>query len=171
MKLKKQHVMSVLLAVLLILIGASVFSGPQEKKCETCTIDLSQEACTVIMVGKNASTDGSVMTTHTCDCGLCDWTFRYVPAADHKPGEMRRIYHIDQFGTIPPDTGLKWDRVKDNFAGLEILEVSHTYGYIHGAFGYMNDLQVSIGESTIGCQKKMENQTPTPKFDITMLTL
>jgi len=170
-KLTKQHIMSVLLAVLLILIGASVFSGPQEKKCETCTIDLSQEACTVIMVGKNASTDGSVMTTHTCDCGLCDWTFRYVPAADHKPGEMRRIYHIDQFGTIPPDTGLKWDRVKDNFADLEIPEVSHTYGYIHGAFGYMNDLQVSIGESTIGCQKKMENQTPTPKFDITMLTL
>jgi dipeptidase len=35
----------------------------------------------------------------------------------------------------------------------------------------MNDNQVAIGESTIGCQKKMENETPTPKFDITMLTL
>jgi len=171
-RFKKQHAMGILLAVLLILFGASVFSGPQEKKCETCPpVDLSREACTVIMVGKDASVDGSVMTTHTCDCGLCDWTFRYVPAADHKPDEKRRIYHIDQFGTIPPSAGLKWDRVKDNFTGLEIPEVPHTYGYIHGAFGYMNDLQVSIGESTIGCQKKMENQTPTPKFDITMLTL
>src|SRR4030042_1224372 len=28
-----------------------------------------------------------------------------------------------------------------------------------------------IGESTIGCRKRMENQTATPKFDITMLSL
>ena len=33
------------------------------------------EACTVVMVGKEASTDGSIFTTHTCDCGTCDWTF------------------------------------------------------------------------------------------------
>jgi len=26
-----------------------------------------RDACTSIMVGKNASTDGSVMTSHTCD--------------------------------------------------------------------------------------------------------
>ena len=35
----------------------------------------------------------------------------------------------------------------------------------------MNDKQVAIGESTIGCQRKMENPTPAAKFDITMLTL
>ena len=35
----------------------------------------------------------------------------------------------------------------------------------------MNDNQVAIGESTIGAQRKMENNTPTAKFDITMLTL
>ncbi len=47
--------------------------------------------CTVIMVGKDASSDGSVMSTHAADCGVCDWTWRHVPAADHKPGEKRKI--------------------------------------------------------------------------------
>jgi len=123
------------------------------------------------MVGKNASIDGSVMTTHTCDCGMCDWTWRLIPAADYKPDSTRKIYHIDQFRTWPPEAGLKWDVYKNDFTGLEIPQVPHTFAYIQGAFGYMNDQQVAIGESTIGAQRKMENPTPAAKFDITMLTL
>ncbi len=173
--MKKRLILFSFLIVAVLAVGASVFSGgpqTQPQPCPTCAADeLYREACTVIMVGKNASTDGSVMTTHTCDCGVCDWTFRYVPAADHKPGDMRKIFHIDQFGTFPPSVGLKWEEIKNYFTGLELPQPAHTYGYVHGAFGYMNDLQVSIGESTIGAQKKIENQTPTPKFDITMLTL
>ena len=131
----------------------------------------SERACTVIMVGKKASADGSTMATHTCDCGICDWTFRYVPAADHKPGETRKIYHINQYKTWPPEQGLKWDLYKQDFTGLEIPEVPHTYAYIHGMFGYINENQVAIGESTIGTRRKLVNNTPSAKFDITMLTL
>jgi dipeptidase len=156
---------AVLLAVGLTAFRAARFTA------EGRTLDASPENCTVIMVGRNASTDGSTMTTHTCDCGTCDWTFRAVPAADHKPGETRKIYHINQYKTWPPSEGLKWDLVRNDFTGLEIPEVAHTYGYIHGMFGYMNDQQLGIGESSIGCQKKMENATPTPKLDLTMLTL
>ena len=84
--------------------------GATKLLCPTCArSEVDREGCTVIMVGKDASTDGSVMTTHTCDCGVCDWTFRRIPAADHKPGEKRKIYHIDQFEAFPPDIGLKWD--------------------------------------------------------------
>lgn len=129
------------------------------------------EHCTVVMVGKMASTDGSVITTHTSDCGFCDWTWRYVPPADHEQGATRKIYYFDQFTTDPPSKGLRWDAIADNFAGFEIPQVSHTYGYFHGMFGYMNDNQVAFGESTIGCRKQMENNTSAPKFDITMLTL
>ncbi|NTV82266.1 MAG: hypothetical protein HGA24_12710, partial [Candidatus Aminicenantes bacterium] len=50
-------------------------------------------------------------------------------------------------------------------------EVPHTYAYHHAMFGYMNDNQVAIGESTIGCQRKMQNPTPAAKLDLTMLTL
>ncbi|MBN2247039.1 MAG: C69 family dipeptidase [Candidatus Aminicenantes bacterium] len=133
--------------------------------------EMALDGCTVIIVGKNASTDGSVITTHTCDCGLCDWTWRYIPAADHEPDSMRKIYWINQFRTWPPDGGLKWETYTDDYAGLEIPQVLHTYAYMKGSFGYMNDQQVAIGESTIGCQEKMENTTPAAKFDITMLTL
>jgi dipeptidase len=153
------------------LIGVWGFSGQDNRQCDSSLANMGAEACTVIIVGKDASTDGSVMSTHTCDCGLCDWTWRYIPAADHEPGSQRRIYHIDQFKTRPPSEGLKWDIYKQNFTGLEIPQVPHTHGYLHGAFGYMNDMQVAIGESTIGTRKKLENRTPSAKFDITMLTL
>ena len=122
-------------------------------------------------MGKNASTDGSVITTHTCDCGVCDWTWRYIPPADHKSGAKRKIYHFNQFKTKSEDKGLRWDSYEGGFTGLEIPQIPHTYGYLHGIFGYMNDNQVAIGESTIGCRKKMKNPTPSAKFDITMLTL
>jgi dipeptidase len=129
------------------------------------------ESCTSILVGKGASTDGSVMTTHTCDCGTCDWTWRHVPAADHKPGSTRRIYHISQYLTWPPSEGLKWDLVKKDYAGFDIPEVPRTHAYHHGMFGYMNEHQVAIGESSIGNQRKMSNPTPSAGLDLTMLTL
>ncbi|MGB7296616.1 MAG: C69 family dipeptidase [Candidatus Aminicenantales bacterium] len=129
------------------------------------------EGCTVVMVGKDASTDGSVMTTHAADCGVCDWTWRHVPAADHGPGESRKIYHIHQIRTWPPAEGLKWDLYKNNFTGLEIPQVPRTFAFHHGVFGYQNEHQVSIGEATIGNVRKISNPTPAAKFDITMLTL
>jgi dipeptidase len=131
----------------------------------------SAESCTSILVGKDASTDGSVMTTHTCDCGVCDWTWRHVPAADHKPGSTRRILHISQYKSWPPSEGLKWDLVKKDYAGFDIPEVPHTYSYHHGMFGYMNENQVAIGESSIGNQRKLSNPTPAAGLDLTMLTL
>jgi len=129
------------------------------------------ENCTVIMAGKEATIDGSIITTHTADCGMCDWTWRKVPAANHKPGEMRKLYHISQIKTWPPKEGLKWDLIKKDLTGVEIPEPAHTYGYMHGVFGYMNDQQLAIGESTIGNQRKLNNPTPAAKTDITMLTL
>jgi dipeptidase len=146
----------------------------QKQADRTKTADhkrMALDGCTVIIVGKKASTDGSVITTHTCDCGLCDWTWRYIPPSDHEEGAMRKIYRIDQFKAFPPSQGLKWEIVKQNFSGLEIPQVSHTYGYMHGAFGYMNDKQVALGESTIGCREEMENPTPAAKMDITTLTM
>jgi dipeptidase len=133
--------------------------------------DLRSEACTVIMVGRDASSDGSVMSTHAADCGVCDFTWRHVPAADHKPGETRKLYHIDQIRTWPPSEGGKWAMVLKDPSGIEIPQAPHTYGYHHSVFGYMNDQQLAIAESTIGNARKLSNQTPTPATNITMLTL
>jgi dipeptidase len=154
-----------------ILLSTLVSAPPECENCDSELTEFSPDGCTVIIVGKDASVDGSVMTTHTCDCSFCDWTWRYVPAADHKPASKRKIYHISQYETWPPEEGLKWEKYKENFTGLEIPQIPHTYAYLHGSFGYMNDQQLAIAESTIGCHDKMKNPTPTAKIDLTMLTL
>ena len=48
-------------------------------------------ACTDIAVGKGASADGSVITSHTCD-GRYDSRIIIVPAADHEEGAMAPVY-------------------------------------------------------------------------------
>ncbi|MCU0243343.1 MAG: C69 family dipeptidase [Acidobacteria bacterium] len=129
------------------------------------------EACTVIMVGRGASADGSVMSTHAADCGVCDFTWRHIPAADHKPGQTRRLYRIDQIRTWPPADGGKWAMVLKDPTPVALPQPAHTYGYHHSVFGYMNDQQLAIAESTIGNVRKLANPTPTPATNITMLTL
>ena len=157
--------------VLAVLLAGHLSTAGGSGTSDAFDAVIAGEGCTSILVGKDASTDGSVMTTHTCDCGTCDWTWRHVPAGDHKPGSTRKIYHVSQYKTWPPSEGLKWDVYKKDFAGLEIPQVPHTYAYHHAMFGYMNEKQVAIGESTIGCQRKMQNPTPAAKLDLTMLTL
>jgi dipeptidase len=129
------------------------------------------QSCTVILVGRAASVDGSVFTTHAADCGVCDWTFHYVPAADHQPGQRRPVYNIGQIRTWPPAEGGKWEMIKKDPTGLELPQPAHTFGYLHGVFGYMNDQQLAMGESTIGNARRLTNPTPVPKLNITMLTL
>jgi dipeptidase len=156
----------------LVLAAAALFVHPQKAEDPSLETTLvpDREACTVIMVGKAASTDGSTMTTHTCDCGVCDWTWGHVPAADHKPGAMRKIYHINQYTTWPE--GPKWQVYQSKGdTGFAIPEVPHTYAYHHGMFGYLNENQVAISESTLGTVRKLVNNTPTAKIDLTMLSL
>jgi len=157
------------LAVLILAAAyALVFSQKDDGK--DLTLGPDNEACTVIMVGKSASTDGSTMTTHTCDCGTCDWTWGHVPAADHKPGSMRKIWHINQYTTWPE--GTKWVVAPaKGDKGFTIPEVPHTYAYHHGMFGYMNENQVAISESTLGTVRKLVNNTPSAAIDLTMLSL
>ena len=144
MKTPRRRWMFLAIAVMAALFSAQP-SSRQRSNLQCLDGSCDKEHCTVVMVGKKASADGSVISTHTSDCGVCDWTWRYVPPADHQPGEMRKIYYFDQFATDPPKKGLRYDALEEKYAGLEIPQVSHTYGYLHGMFGYMNDNQVALG--------------------------
>jgi dipeptidase len=153
-----------------LLAAAFALVGPARTETPDLTLTPDSEACTVIMVGKGASVDGSTMTTHTCDCGTCDWTWGHVPSADHKPGSVRKIWHINQYTTWPE--GTKWQVAPaKGDTGFSIPEIAHTYAYHHGMFGYMNENQVAISESTIGTVRKLVNNTPSAKIDLTMLSL
>jgi dipeptidase len=169
MNFKRHWPFAALLAALMI-VGAYALVAPHQAAEDDPVADLSPEACTVIMVAKGASVDGSTMTTHTCDCGTCDWTWGHVPAADHKPGSTRKIWHINQYTTWKE--GTKWQLAPTKGdTGFSIPEVPHTYAYHHGMFGYMNENQVAISESTLGTVRKLINNTPAAKIDLTMLSL
>jgi dipeptidase len=170
MKMKKGFIF------LLIIFAISAFSGSlvfdqTEKASADAVWPEYPEGCTTVLVGKDASADGSVIACQTADCGMCDFTWHYIPAADHEEGAVRKIYHINQIRTWPPEVGGKWANYVEGYTDVDIPEVPHTYAYQHAVFGHMNEHQLGIAESTIGCQRKMRNSTPSAVMDITTLTM
>ena len=100
------------------------------------------QSCTSIMVGRLASTDGSVITSHTCDGRYRTWV-QMEPAADHKPGTMHKVLR----GTM--HTMFRGDTVGVKVMG-EIPEAAHTYAYLNTAYPCLNEKQLAIGETTFG---------------------
>ncbi len=98
------------------------------------------ESCTSIMVGRKASTDGAVMTSHTCDGNYRTW-LRMEPAADHHDTAMVNIYK----GTLKTET--PWDMRNVTLAG-RIPQAKHTYAYLNTAYPSMNEKQLAMGETT-----------------------
>ncbi len=95
-------------------------------------------ACTNFLAGKNATVDGSTLISYAADSYSLFGFLQYLPAADHKAGDMRKIY--------------EWDTGK--YLG-EIPEVAHTYSVV----GNMNELQVAIGETTFGGREELVDTT------------
>ncbi len=132
-----------LLAMVLPLMTAAQDSLPlseQQKK----------ESCTSIMVGKRASTDGSVITSHTCDGRYRTW-MSIEPAADHPAGSTVTIYK----GTM--HTAYKGDTTGVREAG-KIPQVAHTYAYLNTSYPCLNEHQLAIGESTFGGPDTLVNK-------------
>ena len=112
--------------------------------------------CTSIMVGKKASTDGSVITSHTCDGRYRTW-MRWEPAADHKVAEPAKgkkkkgqadetiETHKVYKGTMHTED--PFDNRNVELAG-EIPQVAHTYAYLNTAYPCLNEKQLAIGETT-----------------------
>ena len=73
------------------------------------------ENCTTIMVGKLASTDGSVMTSHSCDGNYRTWLEIY-PHQKYNHGVMHPVYE----GMLHTEEA--WDMTKVKVKG-EISEV------------------------------------------------
>ena len=101
------------------------------------------DGCTSITVGKKATIDGSVITSHTCDSHRTRSWMNIIPAKDHKPGEKTPIYKRVSCDTFAMPI------YNHDFIG-EIPQVEHTYGFINTAYPCINDHQLAIGESTFG---------------------
>ena len=96
------------------------------------------EACTNLIVGKNASADGSTIISYSADSYGLFGELYHFPAGLHKKGEMLDIY--------------EWDSGK--YLG-QIAQAKETYNVI----GNMNEHQLTIGETTFGGRPELVDST------------
>ena len=95
-------------------------------------------ACTNLIVGKNASADGSTIVSYSADSyGLFGELYHY-PAGMHKKGTLIDIH--------------EWDTGK--YLG-QIEQARQTYNVI----GNMNEFQLTIGETTFGGRPELVDTT------------
>lgn len=126
-------------AVLSVLIASSAFS------------------CTDIVAGKNATVDGSVITSHTADGAFYDAMVRVIPGSTHKKGEMAPVY----WNITGEEDG---PAVKIG----EIPQVESTYSYFHVGYPFMNEHGIAIGETTIGQKEELKTFRPDARAIMTI---
>lgn len=96
------------------------------------------QACTSLLAGKNATTDGSTFITYAADAHTLYGSLKYIPAATHAKGSMREVR--------------EWDT--NRYLGA-IPEVEQTYKVV----GNMNEHQLTITESTWSCKHELVDTT------------
>jgi len=110
----------------------------------------AKDACTSIMVGKNASVDGSVMTSHTCDSWYRTW-MNIVPAADYPRDTITSVYE-----------GLMHTEHSQDMTGAKekgtIPQAKHTYRFLNTAYPCLNEKQLGMGETTISGRDTLQNK-------------
>jgi len=131
----------VLYSLILVLVSSLLCTADPQDKSDW--IDGFPDGCTSITVGKKASADGSVITSHTDDSHRTRSWMDIVSAMDHPDGSLTSMVKrvaCDSF--VMPTYG--HEKVG------EIPQVGHTYGFINSAYPCMNEHQLGIGESTFG---------------------
>lgn len=103
-------------------------------------VSAAGEACTSFLVGRKASADGSAFITYNADDYGMYGRLRYLPAAKHAKGAMRRI--------VDGDT--------NHYLG-EIPEAPVTYAVM----GHINEYQVAITETTFGGRPELVDPNGT----------
>ena len=98
----------------------------------------SASACTNLIVGKKASTDGSVMCSYNCDGFGFSGSLFYSPSGRHTPGEKIAIHG--------------WGPTHE---GMYVEQVEYTYNVV----GLMNEKQVTIVETTFDGRLELVNHS------------
>jgi dipeptidase len=109
-----------------------------------------KDGCTTITVGKMASVDGSVMTSHTCDSRIDRTWIDFVKRKQYRPGTLRPVY-LDSHKTVSV-----YDLTKQKRKG-EIPQSSITYKYLNTTLPCLNENQVAFGEATFTGKKIMRS--------------
>lgn len=133
--MKKRKVLVTLLIMLLV-AGQSLF------------------ACTIFAVGKDATVDGSTMTSHTCDSTSDDVRVWLIPSME--AGTERDIVLNGRAGADYS----QFPEVKDYGPGMVLGSYTFTEPsnqYLHGMYSFMNDKGLAMGESTCAYNRSTEH--------------
>ena len=162
---KKSMKKTILSAVFIFIVATIAYSQSSNREF--------RESCTSIMVGKKASVDGSVMTSHTCDGRYRSW-MSIVPAQNHERGDVTKILKGTLF-TESPDEIAQIQREGANYKKPEniifhddfevalevkgeIPEVEQTFAFLYTAYPCMNEKNLAIGETTIEGRSELVNE-------------
>jgi dipeptidase len=148
--LKNKIFVKYLKIVLIFPIFTTLFLIPSQFPQDQCDDSTCVNgSCTSIMVGRLASTDGSVITCHSCDGNYRTW-LNIVPSRKNKKGSTKKIYR----GNLHTETS--WD-LRGKLLKGEVPEVEETFAYMNVAYPCMNEKQLAIGETTIGGRRELRN--------------
>jgi len=136
--------------IIVLAVAISMAVGVRSQSTDYNSQMVDGQSCTSIMVGKRASTDGSVITSHTCDGRYRTW-MTVEPAQDYRQGSL----HTVRKGTM--HTTFRDDTTGVRVAGT-IPQVSHTYAYLNTAYPCLNEKQLAIGETTFGGPDTLQNK-------------
>lgn len=115
--------------------------------------------CTIMIVTREASADGSMMVTHSDDDELGDQRIIYVPAQDHEQGEKRQVFEENYRypRIVTNERGPGYQPVTDDAPDWTepigyIPQVRNTYAYFDGNYGIINEHNLMMGECTNGAK-------------------
>ncbi len=119
-------------SVVLPVVVLALFCGNGEIPGTATT--KTRDKCTTIVVGKNATADGSVLLGHNEDWGQYLMPLRWNPREKHQPGETLKL--------------------RD---GQAIPQVEETYAFIWSAAecNGISELQVAMADDTGSCRKEL----------------
>jgi dipeptidase len=109
------------------------------------------ENCTSIMVGRLATTDGSVITSHACDGIYRTWVDIF-PHTRYEKGTTHTVY---KGVLLPPESSGDMRNIRQTG---EIPEAEETYAFLNTAYPCMNEKQLAIGETTITGRRELRNE-------------
>ncbi len=146
--------LSLCLTVFMALSGLRI----EEDRPEEKEPNLSMDACTDIVVGKKASADGSVITSHTGCCPEC--RVHVVLGQRFQKGERAPVYYGLQDVKKPL-------REYGKIIGY-IPQAERTYKYFHTGYPHMNEHQLAIAESTLSQREELKVDIHTGKQIMTI---
>ncbi|MEW5899941.1 MAG: C69 family dipeptidase, partial [Acidobacteriota bacterium] len=138
-----------------LIILAAVWTLAAHPNTETAIRGIQDEhpylagGCTSIMVGRLATTDGSVITSHTCD-GLFRTWLSVSPHRTNAPDAKNKVYGGRMRTKDPLDRRLLKELG-------EIPETAESFAFLDTAYPCVNEHQLAVGETTIFVRDGLRN--------------